>query len=157
VRIARALVTDLRNGVFARRAWPGVVFASTVVVAGHAATFLVAARAAGSTAPLLQMLPLAMLVLLAMALPTNIAGWGPREGMAAWAFAAAGLGAAQGVATAVMYGVMVLVATLPGAAVLASTWFRPGSNGSEPDAGDGRPESDRRPPATAGLEGAAGG
>ena len=53
--------------------------------------------------------------MLAMVLP-SIAGWGPREGVAAWAFAAAGLGAAQGVATAVVYGVMVFVASLPGCA-----------------------------------------
>ena len=50
-----------------------------------------------------------MLVLLAMAVPTNIGGWGPREGVAAWVFAAAGLGAAQGVAVAAVYGVLVLV------------------------------------------------
>ena len=64
------------------------------------------------------MLPLVLLVLLAMALPLNVAGWGPREGMAAWSFAAAGLGAAEGVATAVAYGAMVSVASLPGAVVL---------------------------------------
>ena len=63
------------------------------------------------------MLPLALLVMLAMVLP-SIAGWGPREGVTAWAFGAAGLGAEQGVATAVVYGVMVLVASLPGAVVL---------------------------------------
>jgi uncharacterized membrane protein YbhN (UPF0104 family) len=116
-RVRRAVVTDLRHGLLARRAWPGIVLASTVMVAGHTVTFLVAARTAGSTASPLQLLPLALLVLLAMGLPTNVAGWGPREGMAAWVFAVAGLGAAQGVATAVVYGVMVLVATLPGAAV----------------------------------------
>ena len=59
-----------------------------------------------------------------MAVPMNIAGWGPREGVAAWAFGAAGLGAAQGVATAVVYGVMVLVASLPGAVVLVAAWLR---------------------------------
>ena len=48
----------------------------------------------------------------------NVGGWGPREGVAAWAFATVGLGASLGVATAVAYGVMVLVASLPGAAVL---------------------------------------
>ena len=69
------------------------------------------------------MLPLALLVMLAMVLP-SVGGWGPREGAAAWAFGAAGLGAEQGVATAVVYGVMVLVASLPGAAVLVVSWFR---------------------------------
>ena len=69
------------------------------------------------------MLPLALLVMLAMVLP-SVAGWGPREGVTAWAFGAAGLGAERGVATAVVYGVMVLVASLPGAAVLVVAWFR---------------------------------
>jgi hypothetical protein len=38
--------------------------------------------------------------------------------VAAWAFATAGLGAAQGVATATTYGILGLVATLPGAVAL---------------------------------------
>jgi hypothetical protein len=42
--------------------------------------------------------------------------------MTAWAFAAAGLGASLGLATAVVYGVMVLVASLPGAVVLLVAW-----------------------------------
>jgi glycosyltransferase 2 family protein len=120
------LVGELRAGLLARRSWPGVVLASALVVAGHAATFLIAARAAGVTAPLSDLLPLALLVLAAGALP-NVGGWGPREGVTAWAFAAAGLGASRGVATAVVYGVMVLVASLPGAAVLAAAWLREGS------------------------------
>jgi uncharacterized membrane protein YbhN (UPF0104 family) len=111
------LRSDVRDGLLARRAWPAVALASALVVAGHALTFLIAARTAGVTAPVAELLPLALLVLLAAALP-NIGGWGPREGMTAWAFAAAGLGASLGVTTAVVYGVMVLVATLPGAAVL---------------------------------------
>jgi len=123
-RAVRTAAADIRNGLLARRAWPGIVLASTVVVAGHAATFLLAARTAGVTAPLAQLLPLALLVLVAMGLPVNIGGWGPREGVAAWAFAAAGLGATQGVATAVVYGVMVLVASLPGAVVLLVAWLK---------------------------------
>ena len=63
-------------------------------------------------------------MLVAAGLPANVAGWGPREGMAAWAFGAAGLGADQGVATAVAYGVMVLVATLPGRRAAASRGVR---------------------------------
>jgi bacteriorhodopsin len=54
-------------------------------------------------------------------LPLNVAGWGPREGAAAWAFGAAGLGAAAGVGTAVVYGVMSLVASLPGAVLLLAS------------------------------------
>jgi hypothetical protein len=69
------------------------------------------------------MLPLALLVMAAAVLP-NVGGWGPREGVTAWVFAAAGLGASRGVATAVVYGVMVFAASLPGAAVLVAAWAR---------------------------------
>jgi glycosyltransferase 2 family protein len=123
-RLRSAVARDLRGALLARRAWPAIALASALVVAGHAATFLIAARSAGVTAPLSQMLPLALLVIQAAALP-NVGGWGPREGVAAWAFAAAGLGASLGVATAVAYGVMVFVASLPGALVLVAAWVRP--------------------------------
>jgi uncharacterized membrane protein YbhN (UPF0104 family) len=122
-RVARAAAGDLRDGLLARRAWPGILLASSVAVVGHALTFLIAARIAGSDASPVRLLPLAVLVILAMGVPTSVAGWGPREGMAAWAFGAAGLGAAQGVATAVVYGVMSFVASLPGAAVLLVAWW----------------------------------
>ena len=117
VLLVACAVLAWRSELLAGRAWPTVTIASALIVAGHVVTFLIAARTAGVTAPLSQMLPLALLVLLGAALP-NIGGWGPREGVTAWAFAAAGLGASVGVATAVVYGVMVFVATLPGAAVL---------------------------------------
>jgi glycosyltransferase 2 family protein len=118
----RSLVArELRDGLLARRAWPAIALASALVVAGHTVTFVIAARTAGATASPSELLPLALLVLLAGALP-NIGGWGPREGVTAWAFAAAGLGASLGVATAVVYGVMVFVASLPGAAVLVAAW-----------------------------------
>jgi uncharacterized membrane protein YbhN (UPF0104 family) len=116
-RLRTAAVRDLRDGVLARRAWPAIALASALVVVGHAATFVIAARSAGVTAPPSELVPLALLALQAAALP-NLGGWGPREGVTAWVFAAAGLGASLGVATAVVYGVMVFVASLPGAVVL---------------------------------------
>jgi hypothetical protein len=112
-------VVLVRRGRWRLGAWPAVGVASVLVVAGHTATFVIAAHTAGVTAPLSELLPLALLVLLGAALP-NIGGWGPREGVTAWAFAAAGLGASAGVTTAVVYGVMVLFASLPGAAVLVA-------------------------------------
>jgi uncharacterized membrane protein YbhN (UPF0104 family) len=118
----RTGVTDARKGLLGRY-WPGIAFSSAVLVAGHLATFVVAARAAGSTAPIGTLVPLMMLALFAMTLPINIGGWGPREGVCAWAFAAAGLGAEQGVTIAVVYGLLAFVAALPGAAVLAAQWF----------------------------------
>ncbi len=123
-RFRRAVAGDIRDALLARRAWLGIVLVSALVVAGHTSTFLIAARTAGTAAPLSQMLPIALLVMMAMVLP-SIGGWGPREGITAWAFGAAGLGAQRGVATSVVYGIMVLVACLPGAAVLVVAWFRP--------------------------------
>jgi uncharacterized membrane protein YbhN (UPF0104 family) len=123
-RVRSAAAGDIRNGLLARRAWLSILVASALVVGGHAVTFLIAARTAGTTAPLSQMLPIALLVMVVTAVP-SVGGWGPREGAAAWAFGAAGLGAQHGVATSVVYGVMMLVASLPGAAVLVVALFRP--------------------------------
>lgn len=158
-RALRAARADLHLGLLARRAWPGIVIASVVVVAGHTATFLIAARTAGSTASLARMLPLAVLVLLAMAAPTNIGGWGPREGVAAWLFGTAGLGASQGIATATVYGVMVLAAYLPGAALVIASHL-PRRNLHDVPALDSRAPGDavRWPvPRAARLEGGIGG
>jgi uncharacterized membrane protein YbhN (UPF0104 family) len=122
-RIRSAVASDIRDGLLARTSWPRIALASALVLAGYAATFLIAARTAGITAPPIRVLPVALLVMAATAIP-SAGGWGPREGVTAWVFGAAGLGAGKGVATAVVYAVMVLVACLPGAAVLVVGWFR---------------------------------
>jgi uncharacterized membrane protein YbhN (UPF0104 family) len=118
-RVRNGVVRDIHEGVLRRNALPAIVLSSGVVVAGHTGTFLIAARTAGVTASISRLLPLAMLSLLAMVLP-SVAGWGPREGVTAWAFSAAGLTAAQGAATAVAYGILVLAASLPGSVVLVA-------------------------------------
>jgi uncharacterized membrane protein YbhN (UPF0104 family) len=120
----RATIADVRDVVLARRVWPGVLLTSVLVVLGNTTLFVLAAHTAGVSAPLSQLVPLAQLALLAMSVPLSIAGWGPREGVAAWAFGAAGLGAAAGVSTAVVYGVLVFASTLPGAVVLLVSWRR---------------------------------
>jgi uncharacterized membrane protein YbhN (UPF0104 family) len=158
-RAVRTAAMDVRHGLLARRAFPGILLASTVVVAGHAATFLIAARTAGSTASVVRLLPLALIVLLAAGVPTNIGGWGPREGVAA------GLFGLQGVATAVVYGVMVLVASLPGALVLVTASVRgmvrhpiPAGAAEQADSWDGAEREEAagsRIPVAAGMGGAA--
>jgi uncharacterized membrane protein YbhN (UPF0104 family) len=122
-RIRRAAAGDIRHVLLGRRAWLGIAVASALAVCGHAITFLIAAHTAGLHVSASRMLPLALLVMLVMVLP-SVGGWGPREGGTAWLFAAAGLGASRGVATAVVYGVMVFVASLPGAVVLVVSWSR---------------------------------
>ena len=120
-RAVSTLRNDFRSIVRARPgSLPRIVLASAGAVTGHAAMFVIAARVSGVSVPLDRLLPVVLVVLVASGLPVNVAGWGPREGAAAWAFGAAGLGAAQGITTAVVYGVMGLIASLPGALVLAT-------------------------------------
>ncbi|HEX6347337.1 lysylphosphatidylglycerol synthase transmembrane domain-containing protein [Umezawaea sp.] len=120
-RVRGALATtwaDARVGLLSRRTLPGVAVLSAATLAGHVGLFLVAARAAGATASATQLVPLVVLALLVMGLPVNVGGFGPREAFLAVAFGAAGLGAAQGLTTGVVYGVLAMVAALPGVLVL---------------------------------------
>ena len=118
VRTARAVADDLRRGLLASGVWPQVMLASVLVVAGHTATFVIAARVAGCTAPLGELVALLMVVQTATVIPLTIGGWGLREGAAAWAFAAAGLGAATGIRATTLYAVVMLAAVAPGAGLL---------------------------------------
>jgi uncharacterized membrane protein YbhN (UPF0104 family) len=115
---ARAVSADLRHALLARGVWPQLTLASVLVVAGHTATFVVAARVAGSAAPLGELVALLLVVQTATVIPLSIGGWGLREGAAAWAFGAAGLGAATGVTVTTLYAVIMLAAVTPGAGLL---------------------------------------
>lgn len=117
-RVLGTVAADARATVLHRGTGPGVVALSLLALAGYLALFVLAARAAGVVAPVGQLLPLLVLALLAMALPLNVGGWGPRETVGSAAFGLAGLGAAQGLSTAVVYGVLSTIACLPGLGVL---------------------------------------
>jgi uncharacterized membrane protein YbhN (UPF0104 family) len=119
----RRTLGEARRGLLSRDNWPGVTLSSAVILAGHLAMFVMAARVAGSAASVPALLPIAVLALVAMGLPLNVGGFGPREGVTAWAFGAAGLGASSGLATAVVYGVLSFAASLPGLAVLVARWY----------------------------------
>ena len=123
-RAVRAVADDLRHGILAPHVWPQLALSSVLVVAGHTATFVIAARVAGSTAPLGELLVLLMVVQTATVIPLGIGGWGLREGVAAWAFAAAGFGAATGITIATLYAVLMLIAVAPGAGLLVGDAVR---------------------------------
>jgi uncharacterized membrane protein YbhN (UPF0104 family) len=147
-RALRATLAEAREGLLSRRNGPGVAVSSLLVLAGHIGMFVLAARVAGSPASVAALIPLAVLALVAMGLPLNVGGFGPREGVTAWAFGAAGLGASSGVAVAVVYGVLSFVAALPGAVVLVARWYTGLRAGSgqvpEPGTGYSRPSSEVR-------------
>jgi hypothetical protein len=112
--VGPAVRRELRRAPAAAGVWPRVVVLSALAAGGHVLVFLVAAWSTGVDASVAELVPLALVVLVAAALPLNVAGWGPREGAAAAVFAAAGFGGATGVEVAVTYGVLSFVATLPG-------------------------------------------
>jgi uncharacterized membrane protein YbhN (UPF0104 family) len=145
-RAARTVSDDLRHGLLAADVWPQLALASVLVVAGHTVTFVIAARVAGSTAPLGELLALLMVVQTAVVIPLSIGGWGLREGAAAWAFGVAGLGAATGVTIATLYAVLMLAAVVPGAGLLLRDAVRRRRD-------QGQPGESRRPdPAPRALE-----
>nr|WP_270891556.1 lysylphosphatidylglycerol synthase transmembrane domain-containing protein [Streptomyces sp. DHE17-7] len=117
------MLVEAREALLSRANLPGIALSSAVVLAGYLAMFFLAARVAGSGASVAVLTPLAVLALLAMTLPLNVGGWGPREGVTAWAFGAAGLGAGTGLGVAAVYGVLSFVAGLPGAVVLVGRWY----------------------------------
>jgi uncharacterized membrane protein YbhN (UPF0104 family) len=116
-KIARHELNELRTGLGSPVAAVQVTIASVVVVGCHVATFAVATAALGESMPPLRLLTLAVVILLGASIPLNIGGWGPREGIAGWAFALAGFGAAAGVAASTLFGVLSFIAIVPGVIV----------------------------------------
>lgn len=130
-RIAHTVAGDWLLLRSARSTLTIVVVASAVASLGYASVFVLAARRLGVSVSLPTLLPLALAVLVVAALPVNLAGWGPREGAAAWLFGIAGLNPEQGLSVSVLYGTLMLVATLPGVPALLIP-RRPARVGGEP-------------------------
>jgi uncharacterized membrane protein YbhN (UPF0104 family) len=135
----RTVGAEARDALLQPTGWPVVLLASVLVVGGYLGTFLLAAHAVGLHGSATRLLPPAMIILLAAAIPLNVGGWGPREGVAAWVFAASGWGAGAGAATATAFGVLTLAAVLPGAVVLVADRRRPPQRAGTRES-DGPPE-----------------
>ncbi len=121
----KGLGADLHRSLLASAVWPKHLLGSLLVVISYALVFVCAARAIGVPLPVTTLLALVPPVLLAMLIPVSVAGWGVREGAAAFFWGLAGLPPAQGVAVSMAYGLLVLVAALPGATcLLQAKWGR---------------------------------
>jgi glycosyltransferase 2 family protein len=119
---ARALARfrhDLIRGLLVPSVLPLQLVTSLTVVATYVAVGVFAARAIGIDTGVVPLLGLMPLMLLAMLVPFSVSGWGFREAAAALLWPLAGLPAADGVAIAVAYGLVIFAASLPGAVVLA--------------------------------------
>lgn len=112
---------DLYQALLNRRALPVQTGSSLLVLASYLAVFLCLGWGAGyfdDTESMLIIASLGSVLLLSMAIPLTVAGWGIREGAAAVLWPMAGLPAEQGVALSIGYGALVLVSSLPGLLVL---------------------------------------
>ncbi|MEI4470484.1 lysylphosphatidylglycerol synthase transmembrane domain-containing protein [Frigidibacter sp. MR17.24] len=123
----RRLASSLRRAVFARGIWPRQVILSLGVVACNLSTFYFAARAIGVTLPPEAAVTLVPLVLTAMLVPLTIAGWGFREGAAAGLLPLAGVASEPAVAASIVFGAVILAASLPGV-----FWLAPADEDDEP-------------------------
>ena len=118
--VTAALRRDARAALFAGEAVYVQLATSTVIIASYVAAYLLAARAVGVGTSLVVLAPLVAPVLLSMLLPLSVGGWGVRESAAAAIWSVAGLGASDGVAISVAYGLIVLSGTVPGVYALLS-------------------------------------
>ena len=113
------LMHDLRHALLEGVAFPVQLSSSAAVVASYIAIFVIAGRA--------------VRVDMSGSILVMLAGWGLREVAAATLWSAAGLTASDGVAVSVSYGLLVLVSSLPGAAILGFTFLRSGGPGRRRD------------------------
>ena len=116
--LLRSIARDARTALLGS-ALPVQLATSVAVVGSYLAVFVLAARSVGIETSTGALLLLVGPVLVTMLIPVTVAGWGLREGAAAALWGVAGLGAADGVAISVAYGLLVLVSSLPGAVLLA--------------------------------------
>jgi uncharacterized membrane protein YbhN (UPF0104 family) len=112
---------DLHRALLAPGAWPMQLASSILIVLSYLLVFAAGARGIGVDLPVPQLMMMALPVLLAMLIPVSVAGWGLREGAAGAVWLISGLPPEQGVAVAITYGLLVLLASLPGALVLVGT------------------------------------
>lgn len=90
------------------------VFLSLGTAICNVAGFTFAAWAVGSSLSFSLALVLVPMILLAMLLPLSVSGWGLREAVAVALFPIVGLAAVEGLVASVAFGLMCLLAALPG-------------------------------------------
>lgn len=115
---ARQLVTELlasaRHALAGKEVrWAQLVLSLATALANIAGVVF-CAKALGVDISFGVAMAIVPLMLFTMLVPITISGWGLREAAAAALFPLAGLGAAEGLATSVAFGVVLIVIALPG-------------------------------------------
>jgi glycosyltransferase 2 family protein len=99
---------------------PAQVGLGVLLLANCLALFYCSARALGAPVSAFYVVALVPPALFSMSIPISLGGWGLREASVVALWAMAGLPAADGLASSVLYGAIALASTLPGAAVLVA-------------------------------------
>jgi uncharacterized membrane protein YbhN (UPF0104 family) len=114
------------HALAARKVLPMQIVLSAGTTLCNLAAFAFCARAVGVVLPPVVVFALVPLILFTMLIPLTISGWGVREGAAAALFPLAGATASEGFAASVAFGLVLLVAVLPG---LVTLWLRAHEDG----------------------------
>lgn len=123
VPVVGPLARDARRAVVSRRGLPMHLLLSMALVGSFVVGFWASAQAVGS--PLGSALGTVVpLLLLVMALPVTIGGWGLREATAAVLLPLLGWTAADALAVTTVYGLSQLVGALPAVGLLWMRWWR---------------------------------
>jgi uncharacterized membrane protein YbhN (UPF0104 family) len=109
---------DARQALLRGRSLPAQVAMGLIVTGCCLAMFYCAAHAVDARLSLFHLLALVPATLFAMSMPISIGGWGLREASAVALWTMAGLRAEEALASSILYGVLTLLACLPGAVVL---------------------------------------
>lgn len=118
VALVAAAVTLPGLARLSSRARWTVAGCSLLAMAAVLAQFVVAATVLGTVTDVGDVAVLGIMLLAGGSVPLGLAGFGPRETVAAFAFTAAGLPAASGVTTSAAFGILAMVSVLPGALVM---------------------------------------
>jgi len=120
-QLVNGLIASARRALAGKevRVWQ-LVFSLATALANIAGVVF-CARALGVDLPFGVAMAIVPLILFTMLVPITVSGWGLREAATAVLFPLVGLGAAEGLATSVAFGVVLIVIALPGLLFLRST------------------------------------
>lgn len=124
---------ELRAVFLARGAWLVQSALSLTIALSYVAVFALSAAALGKPLPAAAWVTVVPLVLLTMLVPVSVGGWGVREAASAALWPVIGQSAAQGVAVALLYGLIVLAGSLPGAVSMVVARSSPGADAPPAD------------------------
>jgi uncharacterized membrane protein YbhN (UPF0104 family) len=124
-RALRGLWQPMARALFARTVIARQLGLSLATTVCNLAAFGFCAQAVGHPIPPAAVAAIVPLILFTMLVPLTISGWGLREGAAVALFPLAGATASGGLAASVVFGLMLLLSSLPGLLVLLGRRFDP--------------------------------